>query len=72
MHGNQSFGHSYVMFSLVGNKGSLQMRKNANNVMSGVSFSFIYSGGAWWPSDRVSDSRVRGRGSIPTSAVLCP
>ena len=29
-------------------------------------------GGARWPSGRVSDSGTRGRGSIPTSAVLCP
>ena len=28
--------------------------------------------GARWPSDRVSDSGARGRGSMPISAVLCP
>ena len=28
--------------------------------------------GARWPSGSASDSRARGRGSIPTSAVLCP
>ena len=27
--------------------------------------------GARWPRGRVSDSKMRGQGSIPTSAVLC-
>ena len=30
------------------------------------------SRGARWPSGIVSVSGARGRGSIPTSAVLCP
>ena len=35
-------------------------------------FVYYLRWGARWPSGRVSDSGERGRGSITTSAVLCP
>ena len=37
-----------------------------------LQISLFEAGGARWLSGRVSDSGARGRGSIPTAAVLCP